>query len=190
MIEGYFGRESIVGGEQLDIHVSTDSAYFRVDFYRIGAVNEFAGSTDWFPGRQAPVPAHPDGIAGHACPAVDWNWPAYEFTPFRHWKPGVYLALFVESPDQPYAIARLQGFGRASFVLRPRVLGRATILYKISSFTRHAYNRSDAPHIQRASSLYDHPVYLPGHDGSHAGHTVSMHRPGWLFDLAYWDAPF
>ena len=190
MIEGYFGRESIVIGERLDIHVSTDSASFRIDFYRIGAVNEFAGSTDWFPGQQAPTPAHPDGIAGHASPAVDWNWPAYGFTPFPHWNPGVYVALFVESHDRPYDIASLQGFGRAFVVLRPRVLGRATILYKIASFTRHAYNRSDGPHIQRASSLYDHPVYVPGHHGSHAGHAVSMHRPGWLFDLAYWDAPF
>src|ERR687894_1875668 len=138
MIEGYFGCESIVVGEQLEIGVSTDSASFRVDFYRIGAVNELAGSTDWFSGRQAPAPPHPDGIAGHASPAVDWNWPAYGFTPFPHWNPGVYVALFVESQDQPYDIGPLEGFGRASFVLRPRALGRASILYKISRFTPHA----------------------------------------------------
>ncbi|HKR48781.1 MAG TPA: hypothetical protein VJT72_04225, partial [Pseudonocardiaceae bacterium] len=129
MIEGYFGCESIVGGEQLEIHVSTDSTSFRVDFYRIGAVNEFAGSTDWFPGRQAPAPPNPDGIAGHASPAVDWSWPNYGFTPSPHWNPGVYVAVFFESQDQSSDIDPIEGFGRAFFVLRPRILGRATILY-------------------------------------------------------------
>lgn len=190
MIEGYFGRESIVVGEQLEIHVSTDSNSFRVDFYRIGAVHEFAGSTDWFRGRQAPAPPHPDGVAGHASPAVDWNWPTYRFISSPHWNAGVYVAVFVELQDPTDGIDPLDGFGRAFFVLRPRIGGRATILYKISSFTRHAYNRADGPHIERASSLYDHPVYVPGHNGGHAGHVVSMHRPGRLLELSYWDAPF
>lgn len=190
MIEGYFGRESIVVGEQLEIHVSTDSNSFRVDFYRIGAVHEFAGSTDWFRGRQAPAPPHPDGVAGHASPAVDWNWPTYRFISSPHWNAGVYVAVFVELQDPTDGIDPLDGFGRACFILRPRIAGRATILYKISSFTRHAYNRADGPHIERASSLYDHPVYVPGHNGGHAGHVVSMHRPGRLLELSYWDAPF
>ena len=190
MIEGYFGCESIVVGEQLKVHVSTDSTFFRVDFYRIGAVNEFAGSTEWFSGRQAPAPPPPSGIAGHASSAVDWNWPTYGFTPSPHWNPGVYVAVFVESQDPTCDIDPLEDFSRAFFVLRPRIPGHATILYKISSFTRHAYNRADGPHIERASSLYDHPVYMPGHDGGRAGHAVSMHRPGRLFELSYWDAPF
>lgn len=190
VIEGYFGRESILVGERLDIHVSTDSALFRVDFYRIGAVNELAGSTDWFPGQYASAPAHPDQVAGHASPAVDWDWPVYHFTPSPRWNPGVYVAVLVDSPDAPYDIHPLDGFGRASFVLRPRVPGRAPILYKISSFTRHAYNRADGPGAERASSLYEHPVYLPGDDGGPIGHKVSMHRPGRLLDLSYWDVPF
>nr|MDQ3990593.1 hypothetical protein [Actinomycetota bacterium] len=190
MIEGYLGRESILIGERLDIHVSTDSASFRVNFYRIGAVPEFAGSSDWFSGRQAAAPAHPDGVADHASPAVDWGWPAYHFTPSPRWNPGVYVAFFVESPDTPHDIDPLEGFGRAFFVLRSRAPGRAPILYKISSFTRHAYNRSDGPHIERASSLYDHPVHLPDQCGHPTGHVVSMRRPGRLLDLAYWDAPF
>ncbi len=190
MIEGYLGRESILIGERLDIHVSTDSASFRVNFYRIGAVPEFAGSSDWFSGRQAAAPAHPDGVADHASPAVDWGWPAYHFTPSPRWNPGVYVAFFVESPDTPHDIDPLEGFGRAFFVLRSRAPGRAPILYKISSFTWHAYNRSDGPHIERASSLYDHPVHLPDQCGHPTGHVVSMRRPGRLLGLAYWDAPF
>jgi hypothetical protein len=174
VIEGYFGRESIVVGEQLHIHASTDAAFFRVDFYRIGAVQEFAGSAGWFQGRYALAPAHPDGVAEHASPAVDWDWPAYEFTTPAHWTPGVYVAFFVDSGsgtplvptetgrspgDVPYDLDALKDLGRVFFVLRPRVPGRAKILYKQSSFTRHAYNRSDGPGTERASSLYDNLGY-------------------------------
>lgn len=205
MIEGYFGRESIVLGERLHIHVSTDAAFFRVDFYRIGAVPEFAGSTGWFPGRNAPAPAHPDGVVEHAAPAVDWDWPAYEFTPTPRWTPGVYVGFFVDAdrttpsvtveggrlPEEPpYDVGDLKGFGREFFVLRPQVPGGARILYKKSSFTRHAYNRSDRPGAERASSLYDNPVYVPGDGIQPGGHKVSMHRPGGVDDLSYWDAPF
>jgi hypothetical protein len=205
VIEGYLWRESIVVGEQLHIHASTDAAFFRVDLYRIGAVPEFAGSAGCFPGRYGPAPAHPDGVADHASPAVDWYWPAYEFTTPSHWNPGVYVAFFVESGsdtplvtaetgrppgDVPYDVDDLKGHGREFFILRPCVPGGAKILYKKSSFTRHAYNRSDGPGIERASSLYDNAVYVSGDGVEPRGHKVSMHRPGGIDDLAYWDAPF
>ncbi len=205
MIEGYFWCESIVVGEQLHLHVSTDSAFFRVDFYRIGAVHDFVGSAGWFPGRFAPAPAHPDGVAGHASPAVDWDWHAYTVSTPSHWNPGIYVAFFVESDgctpvatgetgrptgNLPYDSDDIKGLGREFFVLRPRVPGRAKILYKKSSFTRHAYNRSDGLGTERASSLYENAVYVPGQGTERGGHKVSMHRPGGIDDLSYWDAPF
>jgi hypothetical protein len=185
VIEGYFSRESIGVGEQLPIHTSTDSPFFNVDFYRIGATHEFAGSTGWLPGVRGSVPRHPDGIAGHASPAVDWRWPAQKFTIPDEWRAGVYVGFFVESTgSHEYDRNDLTGFGKQSFVLRPSAADRGRILYKRSTFTRHAYNRSDSAAADRASSLYDNPVY------TRDGHKVSMRRPGHIEDVAYWDAPF
>lgn len=205
MIEGYFERESVVVGDELGVHVSTDAAFFRVDFYRIGAENEYAGSTEWLRGVFAAPPPHPDGVPEHACPSVDWGWPGHRVPVPPGWRPGVYVAFFVESAtdtapitdddgrptgEQHHDDAHHGGFGREYFVLRPRVPGSAPILYKKAGFTRHAYNRSDGPGIDRASSLYDNPVYVPANGDVPGGHKVSAHRPGGVDDLAYWDAPF
>lgn len=199
VIEGYVNRESVVAGEVLRCHVSTDAPLFRVDFYRLGVELEFVDRSQWCTGVWAVPPAHPDGMPGHASPAVDWNWPPHDFPIAAHWRPGIYVAVLVEGVPQggdvravPYDRAAIRGFGREFFIVRPRVPGgSATILYKKSSFTRHAYNRTDNQRQERASSLYDNPVYLAA-DGSHHpfGHKVSMHRPGGIDDLAYWDAPF
>ncbi|RJQ75895.1 N,N-dimethylformamidase beta subunit family domain-containing protein [Amycolatopsis panacis] len=185
MIEGYLSHESVTAGGRLDIHVSTDAPFFKVDFHRVGAEHEFAGTTGWLPGSQSSVPEHPDGIAGHASPTVDWRWPAHPFTIPAQWRPGVYVGFLVTSEDTgDYDKNDLTGFEKLCFVLRSSVPGMNRILYKRSTFTRHAYNRSDAPGIERASSLYDNPVYTS------RGHKVSMRRPGHIEDVAYWDAPF
>ncbi|MEV6345687.1 N,N-dimethylformamidase beta subunit family domain-containing protein [Actinoplanes sp. NPDC051851] len=168
-IEGYFGRGSL--------HVSTTAPRFRVDLFRLGAEPRYAGSTPWLPGQHKPRPM----ADGRADPSVDWGWPAYPFTPPG--EPGLYVAFF-ETEDVPPVLKPLKGFRRDSLVVRPeRPANR--ILYKISTFTRYAYNRGDGASFTNGASLYDDPVYLPGQ-----GHKVSFRRAGGIDFLAYWDAPF
>ncbi|WP_033340528.1 N,N-dimethylformamidase beta subunit family domain-containing protein [Catenuloplanes japonicus] len=178
-IDGYFGRESVAAGGEVSLHVSTEAPRWRADFFRIGRTTRYAGSTPWLPGGRAPRPPHPDGIPGRSDPSVDWGWPGHAFTLPESWEPGVYVAFFVTSTESTfYDPRRLKGPGREYLVVRPRA-PRARILYKKSSFTRHAYHRTDG------ASLYEDPVYLPGQ-----GHRVSFRRPGGIDDLAWWDAPF
>ncbi|MFH8556902.1 N,N-dimethylformamidase beta subunit family domain-containing protein [Streptomyces celluloflavus] len=197
MIEGYMGRESVVAGRSLTFHVSTDADEFRVRFYRLGGELAFVAESGPYPGELRNPPPHPDGVTAHASPAVDWDWPPHDVPIPDGWRPGVYLAHFVEGDDRRAAAtplltdADIEGYAREFFIVRPSHPGRtARILYKKSTFTRHAYNRSDREDVQRASSFYDHPVYQDGGPARPAGHQLSMHRPGGVIDLAYWDAPF
>ena len=196
MIEGYLGSESVRRGQRLAVHVCTTSDRFRVDFYRLSAELEFVGSSQWFTGVAACVPPHPYVASEPASPAVDWNWPRYEHPVPVDWPTGLYLAVFVEESGHrepctvPNSSAAVQRFGRASFVVRPRPGEHAArVLYKRSTFTRHAYNQADNGSGTRSSSLYDNPVYtaIAGHP---RGHKVSMRRPGSVDDVAQWDAPF
>lgn len=199
VIQGYVERESIAVGGTLGLHVSTDARFFRVDFYRLGADLVFIDSSAWHTGVAAPPPPHPDGIPAHASPVEDWNWPVYDFPMPDAWQPGMYLAVLVEGDDtgttiraRHYDTTTVRGYDREFFIIRPSSPGKnSSILYKKSTFTRHAYNRSDSGEQERASSLYDNPVYVAA-DGEDqvCGHKVSMHRPGGINDLAYWDAPF
>ncbi|MFJ6135195.1 N,N-dimethylformamidase beta subunit family domain-containing protein [Kitasatospora sp. NPDC092286] len=191
MIEGYLGRESVTAGEELTVHVSTDAARFRLRFYRLGAELDLVAETGRRPGSLHLPPAHPDGVPGRASPADGWDWPPLTVPVPEDWTPGMHLVQFVEDGDDPPLLdaASIEGPAREFFVVRPRRAGsRSGILYKKSTFTRHAYNRSDRPDAERAVSLYDHPVYLP--NDNPRGHKVSLHRPGGIIDLAYWDAPF
>ncbi|MFE2104918.1 N,N-dimethylformamidase beta subunit family domain-containing protein [Kitasatospora sp. NPDC059463] len=191
MTEGYLGRESVVPGEELTVHVSTDAARFRLRFYRLGEGVELLAESGPYPGSRHPAPPHPDGVPGRVSPAHDWDWPPLTVPVPEHWTPGMHLVQFVEDGEDPPLLdaASIEGPAREFFVVRPRRAGSGSrILYKKSTYTRHAYNRSDRPGEERAVSLYDHPVYLP--DGDPPGHKVSLHRPGGIIDLAYWDAPF
>ncbi|MGW0536822.1 N,N-dimethylformamidase beta subunit family domain-containing protein [Streptomyces sp. NPDC003032] len=200
MIEGYVGRESVTAGDCLFLHVSTDAPLFRVRFYRLGKELDFVGESAWKPGTLHSPPVHPDGHPGRASPAVDWDWPAVSFPIPDDWNTGIYLVQFIEGGPGGEEYAEyaprldsdsIEGFEREFFVVRPRHPGRrARILYKKSTLTRHAYNRSDRRGEERAASLYDNPVYQRGGDGAPRGHKVSLHRPGGVIDLAYWDAPF
>ncbi|MFJ6657772.1 N,N-dimethylformamidase beta subunit family domain-containing protein [Streptomyces sp. NPDC091377] len=189
-----------MSGGEVTVHVSTDAARFRLRFYRLGEELELLFETDWFPGSAHLPPPHPDAVPGRASPAHDWRWPALALPVPEDWTPGMHLVQFVADPpdgeDEAPVLdaAGLEGPAREFFVVRPRRAGsRSRILYKKSTYTRHAYNRADRPGGAggaRGASLYDDPVYLPGADGSPRGHKVSLHRPGGIIDLAYWDAPF
>lgn len=191
-------RESVIAGRRLGFHVSTDSGEFRVRFYRLGRRLSFMAESGPYRGISAAAPPHPDGTADRATPAVDWNWPAYRHAIPADWPPGIYLAHFVEGPESRARDVPLlddtgiEGFGREFFVVRPQrpAATGARILYKKSTYTRHAYNRADRPDGRRAASLYDNPVYQEGGHGRPRGHRLSLHRPGGVIDLAYWDAPF
>ncbi|MEV3874415.1 N,N-dimethylformamidase beta subunit family domain-containing protein [Streptomyces sp. NPDC049906] len=197
MIEGYVDRESVTAGEVLDLRVSTDAEEFRVRFYRLGRELEYLGESEPRRGVFKAPPAHPDGVAGHAAPDVDWELPHFAFPVPEQWRPGVYLAHLVEGDERRSAGVPLlgdgdvEGFSREFFVVRPRQPGRhGRVLYKKSTFTRHAYNRSDGEGLPRDSSLYDSPVHQEGDAHRQRGHKVSLHRPGGVIDLAHWDAPF
>lgn len=178
-IEGYFGRESVAVDETIRIHASTTAPRFRVDFFKLGAKPRYAGSTPWLPGRYRPRPL----AGGRADPSVDWGWDAYPFTPAGDWEPGLYAAFF-ETTDVTPALRPLKGFGRDSLVVRPH-RAENRVLCKVSTFTRHAYNRGDGAGFTGGASLYDDPVHIPGQ-----GHKVSFRRAGGIDFLAYWDAPF
>ncbi|MFF3959354.1 N,N-dimethylformamidase beta subunit family domain-containing protein [Streptomyces sp. NPDC001890] len=200
MIEGYLGRESVIAGGEVLLHISTDAPAFRLRFYRLGQELVPVGESDTYRGILHAPPAHPDGIPGLASPSDDWNWPPISLPVPEDWQPGIHLVEFIEctgpGPDGAgnpplLDVEHLEGHAREFFVVRPRVPGgHSRILYKKSTFTRHAYNRSDRPGLERAVSLYDHPVHRTGADGALRGHKVSLHRPGGVIDLAYWDAPF
>lgn len=197
MIEGYLGRESVTVGDALTVHVSTDAPRFRLRFYRIGRELVLVGETGEYPGVEHAPPYHPDALTGRASPCDDWNWPALSHAVPEGWQPGVHLVEFVECGSgragnpPPLDAEHLEGHGREFFIVRPRVAGgHSRVLYKKSTFTRHAYNRSDRPGLERAVSLYDHPVHRAGVTDAPRGHKVTFHRPGGVIDLAYWDAPF
>lgn len=197
MIEGYLGRESVTVGEEMTFHLSTDAPRFRLRFYRLGSELFPVGESGEFPGARQEPPAHPDSLPGLASPADDWGWPPLTLPVPGDWEPGIHVVEFVACgpgrPENPplLDLAGLEGPAREFFVVRPRVpAGRSRILYKKSTFTRHAYNRADLPGADRGASLYDHPVHRAGGDGEPRGHKVGFHRPGGVIDLAYWDAPF
>ncbi|HWD09411.1 MAG TPA: N,N-dimethylformamidase beta subunit family domain-containing protein, partial [Actinomycetota bacterium] len=78
------------------------------------------------------------------------------------------------------------------FIVRAALPGRRSpILYKVATFTRHAYNLAGASGRDGGSSLYQHPVYLgPGAPGKPRGHKVSMRRPAGDSHYSLWDLPF
>ncbi|MER5768187.1 N,N-dimethylformamidase beta subunit family domain-containing protein [Streptomyces sp. NPDC001985] len=190
-------RESVTAGEILTLHVSTDADEFRVRFYRLGRELSFMAESEVFRGEWKSPPPHPDGVAEHASPAVAWELPPYAFRTPEEWPPGIYLAHLVPGDAESARSVPLldasgiEGFSREFFVVRPREPGRrGRILYKKSTFTRHAYNQSNSQELTRGCNLYENPVYQEGGDGEPRGHRLSLHRPGGVIDLAYWDAPF
>src|SRR6267378_3720259 len=115
MIRGYPVPSSILPGEELIFHVSTDRPQFRVEIYRQGAsLIRMEGGLDWQRGH------HP----GPAPMGVDWCWPCYGFTVPDDWQSGVYIARFIEGdkkdrPIDPSSdISSTNGLDKALFVVR------------------------------------------------------------------------
>lgn len=186
MIRGYAARDSVVAGDVLWLHVSTTGASFRVVFWRQAAVAVQVAQSGWLAGCVAPVPPHREGRPGRADPAADWGWPGYQFDVPADWPPGIYVADLRERDGAADPSSRVY------FVVRTQVAGaRSTILYKVATFTAHAYNGPNPDGSQGGSSLYRDTVYVAaGTHGRAFGHKVSMRRPGCAAHFESWDVPF
>lgn len=186
MIDGYPEHPTVTAGEPLVLRASTDAESFRVQLHRVGASVVPMGCSEWLGGHLAP-PHLPwqdwgqdgEGLDGEVVP----GWARYEIPIPSDWRPGIYLADFVERGqegrnDEPASIDGRSG--KALFVVRsPRPT--ATTLYKVPLFTYHAYNRVTPDGYDRATrrggwSLYsippaaDLPVAVPP--------SMSLRRPG------------
>ena len=199
MIRGYPRIPSLLPGEQLVLHVSTDSPRFRVEIYRQGPTLTRMGVL----GGIAEGYAVPDGP-----PDMDWGWPAYTFDIPQDWPTGAYVAMLIEvgsdgSETVPDTTTTFATEAKALFILRhhgPATPG--TILYKISWATFAAYNATGY------GSLYSEAVWSEQDD--RPGFKVTWRRPGCgtgglvmaadpedFYDPAsrrqtfeHWDAPF
>lgn len=165
MIQAYPFHASVVPGERLILHISTDAPRFRVVFYRWGDGLVPMRQTDWLPGKYAA----PRGAA------EDWQWPAYGFDIPEDWLSAVYIAHLQEPESLPVALAMTSA--AALFVVRGT--GRSPLLYKLPLATYHAYNCSGG------GCFYVNPPR------SHTppGARVSLHRPGGGIGGETWGAP-
>ncbi|MDP9386908.1 MAG: hypothetical protein M3Q48_03010 [Actinomycetota bacterium] len=190
MIHAYPHVASVAPGDDLVLHVSTDAAQFRVEFYRWGTGMAHRGTSEWC--RGTPLPPH----LSHQ----DWGrenvdlrgevlgpWPGHRFPVPDTWEPGVYLALLSEgngsgvisSPDAATPDGR---HSRSLFVVRPASPGRrAPVLYKLPLLTYHAYNQGLAEAYDGGTrrggwSFYTLPS--PAQIGAGIPPCVSLHRPG------------
>jgi hypothetical protein len=165
MISGYPGRASVLPGERLVLHVSTDSARFRVNFHRWGDGLMPVHQSGWLAGEYAPRRAADE----------DWRWPAYQFAVPATWPSAVYIAHLEEAGAPPPGLSLRSA--AALFVVRARE--PAGMLYKLPLATYHAYNCSGG-----ACFYLDPPR-------SHAppGARVSLQRPGGGIGGPTWGAP-
>ena len=145
MIQGYPAQPSLIPGDELTFHVSTDAPEFRVDFYRQGWTLAFKQSSGWLTGQNLPphLPSQDwgeDGIGLHGEHLP--GWPGYAFPIPADWTSGVYIAMFVQGdgngnvvnpPDTSTPDARE---AKALFVVKSATPGvNASILYKLPLLT-------------------------------------------------------
>jgi hypothetical protein len=188
MIRGYPHTPSVAPGERLVLHVATDSARFRVGFYRWGDGFEPVWRSGWLPGERAPARSADQ----------DWRWPAYEFPIPAGWPSAVYIAHLEEDGAGELAPAPDLALDCAAALFVVRGVERGGLLYKLPIATYHAYNCS-------GGGCY---YFNPPRSEKPPGARVSLQRPGggiggdtWgapdYYDpgsarqtFAHWDAPF
>jgi len=143
-IEGYASAASVRAGDSLSLHVSTRSARFDTQIYRLGWYGG-AGARLYFeargvPGRlrTEPAPRSDDGL-------VDCGWPVSLWIRTRSdWPSGVYLARLTASAGRqafvPFVVREAPGAPGAT---------RAGYLMLLNTLTWQAYNNWGG------ASLYD-----------------------------------
>ena len=181
MIRAYPRHPGVMAGASLTLHVSTDSARFRVTFHRWGDGPQPVWRSDWLAGAHAA-----EGRADQ-----DWDWPAYTFPIPADWPSAVYIADFEEEGrKQVFDLAR--DHGAALFVVRGRGgidggidgttrahgPGPGRLLYKLPLATDHAYNCSGG------ACFY----YQPPRSTDPPGARVSLRRPGGGIGGPVWGA--
>ena len=188
--------DEVTVSERLTLHVSTAAPAFRVDAYRQGGELEYVGCLG------ADLPALDLPFGG---PTAAWAWPSYDFEIDSRWRPGVYIAVLTPlgvasklgHAVEPRDLAAMSG--KALFIVDGAF--EAPILYKLPTFTYHAYNGTGY------GSLYAEAVWSRREP---RGFRVTMHRPGGGVGgvvmagdspdfyrpesrrqtFAHWDAPF
>lgn len=194
MIWAYPGEVTI--SRQLILHVSTTAAAFRVDAYRQGSELEFVGCLG-------------NGLRGLNLPfggaTAAWAWPSYAFKIDQSWRPGVYIAVLtpldetaqpLRTPDPTNLAAT---WGKALFMVEGAE--SAPILYKLPTFTYHAYNGTgygslyaEAVWSRREPRGFRATMQRPG--GGVGGFVMAGDSPDYYRpesrrqSFAHWDAPF
>ncbi|MGW7082245.1 N,N-dimethylformamidase beta subunit family domain-containing protein [Streptomyces sp. NPDC054871] len=176
-INGYPGRPSVRAGEKIRLHIATSAPRFQVDFYRWGSTPHHTGRVAW-----AGCDADPGRYD------ADWHWPAYDFRVPRDWKSGVYIAVLSTEPvsSTPPMGARE---ARMLLVVMPSAPSGHNILYKIPTFTYHAYNTAGGGSLYSASRV---TLRRPGGGvGSPVKGLPDPYDPtSPRQSFAHWDAPF
>jgi hypothetical protein len=165
MIQAYPACASVLPGQRLVLHVSTDEPRFRVHFHRWGEQLAPVMRSPWLRGERAP-PRSAD---------EDWRWPAHAFDVPERWPSAVYIASL--ETDTAFAPGLWRPDAAALFVVRGA--GRSPLLYKLPLATWHAYNYSGA------GCFYNNPPRSEQPPGAR----LSLRRPGGGTGGAVWGAP-
>ncbi|USX29115.1 hypothetical protein NHH73_12880 [Oxalobacteraceae bacterium OTU3CINTB1] len=165
MIQLYPAPASVLPGQRLVLHVSTDQPRFRVHFFRWSVALQPVLRSDWLRGEHAP-PRGPD---------QDWHWPAYGFEIPGDWRSAVYIACCETDGAPPPAPWMPQA--AALFVVRGAT--RGSLLVKLPLATWHAYNHSGG------GCFYDNPPRSTHPPGAR----LSLRRPGGGIGGAIFGAP-
>jgi hypothetical protein len=147
-VEGYTSEVSVLPGEKVHFHVSTEEGeQYRIEVYRLG----------WYGGLGARLlaclPSCDGSKAGHRYPPPSFaggtaGWPVTDTLPVpADWITGYYYALFrvTSGPLQDYDTR-----GWAAFVVREPASRHSRILVQVPVNTWQAYNPWGG------KSLYDH----------------------------------
>lgn len=165
MIQAYPAPASVLPGQRLVLHVSTDQPRFRVHFFRWGVTLQPVLCSAWLRGEHAPPRAADE----------DWEWPAYGFEIPGDWSSAVYLACCEADGAPPPAPWMPQA--AALFVVRGAA--RAGMLVKLPLATWHAYNHSGGGCFYDNAPRSAHPP----------GARLSLRRPGGGTGGAIFGAP-
>lgn len=165
MIRAYPRCPTIVSGEPLLLHASTDAQRFRVRILRCGATFEEIPCTDR---------PHDGRFADAKDAGVPWDWPPYEIAVAHPGRSGAYIAVLEQDPFENPVREDRTGVtpdarsARALFVVRG-TKPHARLLIVLPLFTYHAYNVADVDGTLGKSEgecLYS------------GARWVSLHRPG------------
>ena len=128
-IEGYADQLSVLPGERIGLHVSTNADTYSIEIDRIGANRKPVWRSDDFSGKQHPVP---EDAFSHGC-----RWPAALQLPVPDdWQSGRYSVTMRGRDRHGHTTS-----GQAFFIVRSLHPGRdAAIVMHLTTNTYNAYN--------------------------------------------------